>query len=116
VAAQQLGLELVELVLELLDRPVDGHEAVGSGHPAAHVVPVPLEGDLADLLVGDPRVLLLREVDLGPVHAVEEPVEPADLLLGDPAKAIGNVGVPAAHGDIHHVHLPVAGSGTADGR
>ena len=30
-----------------------------------------LEGHLADDPVGDPRVVLLGEVDLGPVHAVD---------------------------------------------
>ena len=58
--AEQLGLELVELVLELVDGQVDGGEAVGGGDLAPDVVAVALEGDLAHLLVGDARVAAPR--------------------------------------------------------
>ena len=83
VAPLELRLELVELVLELgsTARSMATNPS-GACDLAAHVVTVALEGDLADLPVGDARVALLGEVDLGSVHAVEEPVQPPDLLLG----------------------------------
>jgi hypothetical protein len=100
VAALEFRLQLVELVLEFLDRPVDGDEAVGTTDLAPHVVTVPLERDLAHLLVGDARVALFGEVDVAPLHSVEEATEAPDLLDGGGAQGVRDLRVPAADGDL----------------
>src|SRR4051812_47748987 len=105
VAPLELRLELVELLFELGDGPVDGDEAVGGVDLAPDVVAVPFERDLAGLALGDPGVALLGEVHLGPVHAVEEAVQAADLLLGHDPEAVWDVGVPAADGHLHEAVL-----------
>src|SRR5262249_46655930 len=101
VAAYELGLELVQLVLELGHREIDGGEAVGGRHLAAHVMPVTFHGHLAHLFVGDAPVVFLGEVDLRPVHAFEVPGQAPDLLDGAGPQQFGDFGVPAADGDLH---------------
>ena len=60
-----------------------------------------LDGDLQHLLVGDAGVLVLPEVHLGVVEAVEEPGQSTDLLLGHGPELIGHIGVATADGDLH---------------
>ena len=107
VAPRQLGLQLVELALELGVRPVDGDEPVGRLDLAPDLVAAAGDRDLAHLAVGDAWVLLLGEVDLGVLEPVDVAPEPPDLLLGDESEAVGDLGVPAADGHIHRQDLPV---------
>ena len=87
-------------MLELFDRQVDGGEPIRRRRFAPKVVPPALEGDLAHLLGGDPRVVLLGEVHLRPIHPPQITIEAADLLFGRRAQCRGNVGVTGTHGDL----------------
>src|SRR5436305_14798729 len=77
----QTALQAGQPVLELVDDAVGRSDDVRPRGMGAHDVPVPVHGDLADLLVGDARVLLLREADVGPLHAFQEAADTTDLLL-----------------------------------
>src|SRR5437773_7562743 len=99
--AQQLALELRQLVLELGDRLVERGEGIGRGRLGADDVPVTGEDQLAHLLLGDPRVLLLHEVDLGLVHALEQPAEPRDLLRRGRPQLLGDLDVAPANRHVH---------------
>src|SRR5206468_1398416 len=100
------------LVLELLDCEIDGGEPVRSGDLAAHVMTVADEGDLAHLLVGHPSGVLLGEVDLSSIHALEKAPEPSDLVDGALTEQIGDLGVAAADGDLHSAPPFVRGRST----
>src|SRR2546427_760107 len=74
-------LEPLDTVLELCHHAVHRGEGVGGGGPGPDDEPVALHRDLADLAFGAAGVALLGELDLGPLHAVEEPAQPGDLVL-----------------------------------
>src|SRR5688572_9825601 len=82
LARDLLRLGLVELVLELLDRHVHRGEGIRCRGLAPEVVTSTLEAHLAHLLGGDPRVSLLGEVHLRPIHPAQKTTEAADLLFG----------------------------------
>ena len=98
---RELGLQLVELVLELLDRPIDGRQVIRAAGLAPDVVAVALQRDLATLLVVDPRVAFLEEVHLRPVHLQELPTKSRELLDDQIPVTFGDLGVASAHVDLH---------------
>jgi hypothetical protein len=99
------------LTIGLGDGTVDGGERVHRGHLRPDVVAVTLEGDLAELGVGDAGVLLPAEADLGPLH-VEEPPQAGHLVLGQLPQLLRHVHLPTADDD---VHAPPPGSGVRVG-
>ena len=84
----QLGLQLVELVLELLVGAVDRRVRIGRGDLGAHMVSMALDGHLTHFLVGYPRISLLGEVHISSVEARYESVESPDLLVGEVVQSI----------------------------
>src|SRR5947207_4467802 len=56
-------------------------EGIGGRRLGPQQVPVDLEGDFADVPLGDSGVAFLREADLDVVHAIEEAGQACDLLL-----------------------------------
>ena len=73
-----------------------------SGRPGPDGAPVAHDDHLAPFAVGDPRIVLLGEVDLGPLQARTEMAEPAHLLLGQSPHFVGHD--PSAVGN-DNVHL-----------
>src|SRR5438105_352839 len=106
-------LELLDTVLELVHHAVHRGERVGGGGPGPDDEPVALHGDLAHLALGDAGVALLRELDLGPLHALEEPAQPGDLVLDRGAQRLGHLDVATVDGDVHPTLLSLPAPGTA---
>src|SRR3954469_14522256 len=77
----QTALEAGQPVLELVDDTVHRGDHIRTGRVGPHDVPMPVHRDLADLLVGDARIPLLGEADVGAVHAFQEAADPAQLLV-----------------------------------
>src|SRR5947208_2619666 len=94
--AQQLALELLDLVLELVHNQVDCREGVARCGLGADQMTMAGHGHFTDVLLRDPRVLLLREEDLRMVHPVEEPRQPGHLLLDSVPEAVGYLDVATA--------------------
>src|SRR5687768_1686531 len=101
--SDQLALEALHPVAELVDHTIDSGERIGAGGVGSNDVAVAVNGDLAHLLVGDTRVLFLLEPDLGPVHPVEDPSDPRQLLLDRGPHVVRYVDVPTPDGDVHAV-------------
>src|SRR3981081_2421714 len=106
-------LDLRDTVLELVHHAVHRGEGVGGGGPGPDDEPVALHGDLADLAFGDAGVALLRELDLGPLHAPEAPPHPRDLVLDRGAQRLGHLDVATVDGDVHPTLLSLPAPGTA---
>src|SRR5581483_6024011 len=95
------ALEALHAVLELVNHPVHCDEGVARRGPGANDVTMPVHRHLADLPLGDARVALFSETDLGAVHAVEEAAQPQDLLLDRGAQGLGHLDVAVADSDLH---------------
>ncbi len=72
-----------------------------AGGPGPDGVPVAGHHHLAALTVGDPRVVLLGEVDLGPLEAGTVLADVAHLLLGQGSNLVGH-DLPAMRDDYVH--------------
>src|SRR3954454_24619613 len=94
----QTALQAGQPVLELVDDAVDRGDHIRTRRMGANDVPVPVHGDLADLLVGDARVLLLGEADVGPLHAFEKAAHPTKLLVHYGPDGLGQLDVTGANG------------------
>src|ERR1039458_5018039 len=100
-APDHSALGLLELVLQLLDHQIDRDQRQAGGSVRPNGESVSAHDDLTALAIGDPRVVLLGEVDLGPVEAGTTAAEAAHLLLGRRPDLVGHV-LPAMRDyDVH---------------
>src|SRR5947209_14412264 len=100
-SCDQAALELGDAMVQLGDDAVDGDEPVGRRRLGSHDVSVPVDRHLADFTVGDARVALLEEMDLGAVHPFEDATDPRQLVLDAVPQRFGDLDVASADGDVH---------------
>ena len=73
----------------------------GAGGPGPDGTAVTDDDDLAALPVGDPRIVLLGEVDLGTIESRAEMAEPAHLLLGQGSHFVGHDSSAISNDNVH---------------
>src|SRR3954447_4776497 len=88
-------------MLELVEREVERGFGFRRGGMGLHEVALQVQGDLAQLRVGDTRVLRLREVDFDPTGVVREPRDARHLLLRGRLQPRGDPTVLASDLDVH---------------
>ena len=99
--AHDAALGPLDLVLQLLDHQVHGDQRGLAYCLGPDGVPVTGYDHLAALTVGNPRVVLLREVDLGTIETGTVLTYVTHLLLGQGSNLVGH-DLPAMRDDYVH--------------
>ena len=102
-------LDAGDLVLDLVDREIERGLRLTRRRVRLHEVLLQVHGDLAQLTIGDTRVLQLGEVDLDAARVVGEASKTGHLLLRERLQASRDRSVLATNHDVHR-HLASVGA------
>jgi hydrogenase/urease accessory protein HupE len=105
--AHDAALGPFDLVLQLFDHQVHGDQRGLADGLGPDGVPVTGHDHLTALTVGDPRVVLLREVDLGTIETGTVLTNVTHLLLGQGSNLVGH-DLPAMRDDYVHSYASSA--------